>query len=1281
MMKNYSKQSRYVICKKMTWIATFIIFLFSYEGLKAQTTNFNYTGSTQSYTIPSGVTNIKIECWGAEGGSGIGFDGIEGKGGLGGYMSGDVTVTPGEVLTIFVGGAGSATGQGGFNGGGQAGTQYGAAGGGASDVRNGSYSLSDRMIVAGGGGGGAYGSYGNIGGDGGGLTGEPGETDDGYTGGGGGTQSAGGSAGCCYGAPSAGTFGFGGGPGDYHNAGGGGGWYGGGSGSGHAGAGGGSSYISNSFTNTITTSGVNSGNGKVVITVLCTEINISPVNTSVCKGSTITLNATSSNGGIITWDNGVTNNTPFTINSTTIFTATSSNPDDCSQSITITANTAPIISSSTTNVSCNAGNDGSATASATGGIAPYTFLWSNAATTASIVNVTAGTYSVTVTDANGCTDTASTTITEPATLVAASVVDSNVNCNGGSEGAATASATGGTAPYTYLWSNGATTASITGVGAGTYSVDITDDNGCTANTSATITEPTVLLGSTTVDANVSCNDGSDGAATASATGGTAPYTYLWSNGASTASMTGLVAGTYTVVVTDNNGCTANASATVTEPTSLLASTTVDANVSCNGGSDGGATVSATGGTAPYTYLWSNDATTASMTGLVAGTYTVVVTDNNGCTANTSATVTEPTTLVASTTVDANVSCNGGSDGAATASATGGTPPYTYLWSNNATTASIVGIVAGTYDVTITDSNGCTTAASATVTEPTALVASTVSTDVSCNGGADGTIDLTVSGGTAPYSYEWDNSATTEDLTALLAGTYDVTVTDANGCTATESVNVTEPIALSASEIATDVSCNGGEDGTVDLTVTGGTAPYSYTWDNSATTEDLTGLMAGTYDVIVTDANGCIATASATVNEPTAISISTLTTDLICDGSSDGAIDVTISGGTTPYSFLWSNTAITEDISGLSEGTYSVTITDANGCTVTESVTLTVVDDEAPIAICQDITITLDDTGNASIFAEDVDNGSTDNCAITSYSIDIDNFDCTMLGLNTVTLTVIDSNGNTSTCSSIVTVEDTELPTLSCQAITINLDENGNAIIVPEDILIDSNDNCGIDSISLDIDTFGCEDVGMDIEITVFAQDGSGNIASCTTTVTVNDVIAPVITCMDEIDVVGNIGNNYYVVPDFIADGDVSAIDNCDGAILNISQSPPAGTLLQEGEHNITFITEDQYGNTSVCITTLNIEIDLKVSNIDSSLKSISLYPNPADNFVRIENPQHIQLEEMTVYNLNGKKVMTLNLESYVDNNVINVSKLQAAQYFVIIKSINNGVIVKQLIKE
>ncbi len=578
------------------------------------------------------------------------------------------------------------------------------------------------------------------------------------------------------------------------------------------------------------------------------------------------------------WSNGSsTLNTSSLTNTITSLSAgnykivvTDNNGLKDSTDITLTAPAALVAASVIdSNVSCNTFSDGGATASASGGTPPYSYAWSNSATTASITGVVSGTYNVTVTDANGCSSNSSVTITEPATLVAAAAVDSNVSCNTFSDGGATASATGGTTPYSYAWSNSATTASITGVIAGTYNVTITDANGCTSNSSVTITEPAVLAAASTVDSNVSCNTFSDGGATASATGGTPPYSYAWSNSATTASITGVVSGTYNVTVTDANGCSSNSSVTITEPATLVAAAAVDSNVSCNTFSDGGATASASGGTTPYSYAWSNSATTASITGVIAGTYNVTVTDANGCTSHSSVTITEPTTLAAAAAVDSNVSCNTFSDGGATASATGGTTPYSYAWSNSATTASITGVIAGTYNVTVTDANGCTSHSSVTITEPTTLVAAAaVDSNVSCNTFSDGGATALATGGTTPYSYAWSNSATTASITGVIAGTYNVTVTDANGCTSHSSVTITEPTTLvAAAAVDSNVSCNTFSDGGATASATGGTTPYSYAWSNSATTASITGVIAGTYNVTVTDANGCTSHSSVTITEP------------------------------------------------------------------------------------------------------------------------------------------------------------------------------------------------------------------------------------------------------------------------------------------------------------------------------------------------------------------------------------------------------------------------------
>jgi hypothetical protein len=509
----------------------------------------------------------------------------------------------------------------------------------------------------------------------------------------------------------------------------------------------------------------------------------------------------------------------------------------------------------------------------------------------------------------------------------------------------------------------------------------------------------------TSQTNIACNGGFTGSLTVTASGGTANYTYIWKRNGSnfagtsgttstTNTLSGIDAATYEVTVTDGNGCTATASATITQPASALTLTPASqTNIACNGGSTGAASVNvATGGAGGYTYNWTpgnptGDGTT-SVTGLTAGTWTCTVTDNNGCTASVNFTVTQPTALSLTPASQTNIACNGGATGAASVyAATGGAGGYTYNWTpGNPTgdgTTSVTGLTAGTWTCTVTDNNGCTASVNFTVTQPaSALSANAVATNVSCNGGTNGAIDLTVSGGTTPYTYAWSNSAVTQDLSDLGAGTYDVTVTDANGCTATTSVDVEEPAILSASAVATNVSCNGGTNGAIDLTVTGGNPPYTYAWNNSATTEDLSGLTAATYSVTVTDSKGCTATETVDVFEPIILEANGVGTNESCAGN-DGSINLSVLGGNPPYTYAWSNTATTEDLSGLAPGTYSVTVTDTKGCTATESITISAATGCATIATVTTDAITVYTVNSFSAGGNVTDDGDA---AVTEKGI-------------------------------------------------------------------------------------------------------------------------------------------------------------------------------------------------------------------------------------------------------------------------------------------------------
>jgi len=262
-----------------------------------------------------------------------------------------------------------------------------------------------------------------------------------------------------------------------------------------------------------------------------------------------------------------------------------------------------------------------------------------------------------------------------------------------------------------------------------------------------------------------------------------------------------------------------------------------------------------------------------------------------------------------------------------------------LWSNNATSQNIASLSNGNYSITVTDGNSCTASTSVTITQPTQLTIGTTQTNVSCFNGNNGSITLTVNGGITSYSYLWNNGSTSQNRSALTNGSYSVTVTDGNSCTVTTSVTITQPTALNISGSITNVSTNGGHNGAVALTVSGGTTSYSYNWSNSATTQNINNLTAGVYNVTVTDANSCTMTASFTVTQPTGggLSVTGTVTNVSCNGGTNGAINITVTGGSSTFAYLWSNGATTQNITALVAGSYTVTVTSGGMATASFTV--------------------------------------------------------------------------------------------------------------------------------------------------------------------------------------------------------------------------------------------------------------------------------------------------------------------------------------------------------
>ncbi|MDQ6471839.1 gliding motility-associated C-terminal domain-containing protein [Flavobacterium sp. LHD-80] len=901
-------------------------------------------------------------------------------------------------------------------------------------------------------------------------------------------------------------------------------------------------------------------------------------------------------------------------------------------------------------VTANGLSNGEATVTPLGGNGGYTYAWDNGETTAQATGLNAGTHTVTVTDSKGCKTTCTVLITQPDVLSCSVVQNDPAKCYGDSNGKATVTPVGGNGDYTYAWDNGETTAQATGLNAGTHTVTVTDKLGYKTTCTVLIGQPQAALTCSVVQNKaVTANGLSNGEATVTPLGGNGGYTYLWDNGETTQKAVGLNAGLHSVTVTDSKGCTTTCTVTISEPNVLSCSITQDDPAKCYGDSNGKATVVAIGGNGDYTYLWDNGETTAQATGLTAGTHTVTVTDKLGYKTTCTVTIGQPqAALTCSVIQNKPVTANGLSNGEATVTPLGGNGGYTYLWDNGETTQKAVGLNAGLHSVTVTDSKGCKTTCTVTITQPDVLSCSVVQNDpAKCFGDSNGKATVTPVGGNGDYTYLWDNGETTAQATGLNAGTHTVTVTDKLGYKTTCTVTIGQPQApLSATKSQINPGCGGAATGSATVVASGGTAPYTYSWNTNPvqTTATASNLAAGNYTVIITDAKGCKHSESFEIIDGDSILpvIDPLpaTSTINCPAEPVFAQATASDLNGTISSLTYVDSVTQGNCAGAYTKTRTWTAKDACGnVSLPVSQTIIVQDITAPTWTTQ--TASLNKTIECSdaqalataqaLFPTATDACDTDVSNIVKVSGQfVASQGCSNAGTYTNTWTVKDACGNTSeTFTQVITIQDTTAPTWTTQTASLNKTiecSNQEALASAQALFPVASDLCDTDVSNIVkvsgqfVASEGCSNAGTYTN-TWTVKDACGNTSQTfTQIITIQDTTAPTwttqtaslnktIECSDEQALAS--AQALFPVATDLCDTDLKNIVKVSGQFVASEGCSNAGTYTN------TWTVKDDCGNTSDTFTQVITIQDTTAPVFSGELPtditvSCDAVPEPAD---------------------------------------------------------------------
>ncbi len=929
----------------------------------------------------------------------------------------------------------------------------------------------------------------------------------------------------------------------------------------------------------VTITGENGCSDEASVTV---EENVTPANVVItgneiltCELTSVTLDArTSTADGEFSylWSDGSTNAT-LTVTNPGIYSVIITGENGCSDeaSVSIEENITPANALITGNetLTCEI-TSVTLDASSSTADGDFTYLWNDGSTNATLTVTDPGTYSVTITGENGCSDEASVTVEENATTANAVITgNETLTCNTTSitldAGSSTADG-----KFTYLWNDGSTGSTLVVTEAGSYSVTITGENGCSDEASVTVEENvtpanavitgneilTCELTSVTLNASTSTADGE--------------FFYLWDDGSTNATLTITNPGTYSVIITGENGCSDEASVTVEENiTPANAVITGNETLTCEITS---VTLNASSSTADgdFSYLWNDGSTNATLTVTDPGTYSVTITGENGCSDEASVNVEEnATTANAVITGNETLTCNITSItlDAGSSNADG---KFTYLWSDGSSESTLAVTEAGSYSVTITGENGCSDEASVTVEEniTPANAVITGNETLTCQ---ITSVILDGSSSTADgnLTYLWSNGSIESALTVTEPGIYSVTVTGENGCSDETSVTVEENI-TPANAVITGNETLTCEITSVTLDASSSTADgdFTYLWNDGSTNATLTVTEPGTYSVTITGENGCSDEASVTVEENATTATAVITGNEILDCN---ITSITLDAGSSTadgdFTYLWSDGSTESTLSVTEAGTYSVIITGENGCSDEASETVIFLPDtENPeVEKLKDISVNVD-IGNCSAIVEYTLPTAIDNCSGALVTLDegsLTSGSAFPVGTTTVNYTATDASGNKTSVSFTVTVIDNEAPVADMEALeTVTGQCSATVSAVPT-----ATDNCGgtIEGTTQDALTYNEQGTYI---VTWTFDDGNGNITTQEQTVIVNDTTAPVADMEALETVTGQCSATVSAVP--------TATDNCGGTIQGITEDDL--TFNEQGTYTVTWTFDDGNGN-------------------------------------------------------------------------------------------------------